>query len=107
MMRDDTFCGMGRYIPAQDAFAIETQGRIQDRTKEHLGTTDIAIIEMRKALLEAIAQMEKGHEAPGLLRDPTANRFPDFLCTADFLRDGEDGPGYCRRVLDGVKEAAE
>jgi phthalate 4,5-dioxygenase len=107
MMRDDTFCGMGRYIPAQDAFAIETQGKIQDRTKEHLGTTDIAIIEMRKALLEAIAQMEKGNEAPGLLRDPAANRFPDFLCTADFLRDGEDGPAYCRRVLGDVKEAAE
>jgi phthalate 4,5-dioxygenase oxygenase subunit len=107
MMRDDTFCGMGRYIPAQDAFAIETQGRIQDRTKEHLGTTDIAIIEMRKALLDAIARMEQGHEAPGLLRDPAANRFPDFICTADYLRDGEDGPGYCRRMLGATKEAAE
>jgi phthalate 4,5-dioxygenase oxygenase subunit len=107
MARDDTFCGMGRYIPAQDAFAIETQGRIQDRTKEHLGTTDIAIIEMRKALLDAIARMEQGGEAPGLLRDPAANRFPDFLCTADFLRDGEDGPAYCRRVLGMTQEAAE
>ena len=105
--RDDTFCGLGRYIPAHDAFAIETQGPIQDRRHEHLGSTDIVIIEVRKALLDAIQQMEEGKEAPGLLRDAAENQFPDFICTADFIPDGEDGPAYCRRVLSEVPEAAE
>ena len=97
--RDDTFCGMGRYIPAHDAYAIETQGRIQDRTREHLGSTDIVIIEVRKALLSAIEKMQEGHEAPGLLRDPRENHFPDFICTSDYIEDNEDGPAYCRRTL--------
>ena len=42
---------------------------------------------------------EDSGEAPGLLRDPEQNQFPDFICTADYIRDGEDGPAYCRRVL--------
>jgi hypothetical protein len=99
MKRDDTFAGMGRYAPAQDAFAIETVGAIQDRTQEHLGSTDIVIIEVRKALLGAIKRIEDGLEAPGILRDPKQNVFPDFICTADNIPDGEDGPGYCKRVL--------
>ena len=99
MKRDDTFTGLGTYIPAQDAFAIETQGRVQDRTQEHLGSTDIVIIEVRKALLNAIKQMQDGGEAPGRLFNAEDNRFPDFICTADYIPDGEDGTAYCRRVL--------
>jgi hypothetical protein len=106
LKRDDTFAGMGRYLPAQDAFAIETQGAIQDRTLEHLGSTDIVIIEMRKALLAAIKRMDEGNEPPGLLRDPTRNQFPDFICISDFVSDGEDGPAYCRRVLGAAPKRA-
>ena len=40
----------------------------------------------------------RGHA--GILRhDPAENQFPDFICTADYIPDGEDGPAYCRRVL--------
>jgi len=99
MKRDDTFAGMGRSAPAQDKFAIETAGVIQDRTQEHLGSTDIVIIEVRKALLAAIKQTEETGVAPGLLRDPKQNTFPDFICTADYVRPGEDGTAYCKRVL--------
>ncbi len=99
LKRDDTFTGMGRYLAAHDAFAIESAGAIQDRTQEHLGSTDIVIIELRKALLAAIKQMEETGEVPGLLRDPSQNTFPDFICTADYALDGEDGPAYCRRIL--------
>jgi len=97
--RDDTFCGMGRYIPAHDAFAIETQGAIQDRTLEHLGSTDIVIIEVRKALLNAIKQMQDGDEAPGLLHDARQNNFPDFICASDYIPDGETPSAYCERML--------
>jgi hypothetical protein len=64
---------------------------------------------VRKALLAAIKQMEEGGEAPGRLHDPRQNKFADFLCTADYIREGEDGAAYCRRVLGGPppKVAAE
>src|SRR5262249_47047018 len=64
LKRGASYGGMGLHFPSQDAFAIETQGPIQDRTKEHLGSTDVVIIEVRKALLKAIKQMQEGGEAP-------------------------------------------
>jgi hypothetical protein len=51
--------------------------------------------------------MQDGKEAPGLRRDPEQNRFPDFICTADYIGPGEDGPSYVRRVLGAPKLAAE
>jgi phenylpropionate dioxygenase-like ring-hydroxylating dioxygenase large terminal subunit len=104
--RDASFTGMGHYFPAQDCFAVETQGSIQDRTQEHLGSTDIVIIEVRKALLRAIRQMEAGGEAPGRVRDHSDSPFAEFICGATFIEDHEDGPIYCRRVL-GERKAAE
>ena len=39
-----TYTGMGMDINVHDQWAVESQGRIQDRTREHLGTTDKGII---------------------------------------------------------------
>lgn len=96
---DISFSGMGDYFPAQDAFAVETQGRIQDRMKEHLGSTDIVISGIRRMLLDAIKTMEEGGSAPGVIRDEANNPFADFVCTSGFIEDHEDGPAYCRRLL--------
>ena len=54
---------------------------------------------MRKALLNAIKQMQDGHEAPGLLRDARSNNFPDFICASDYIPDGETPTAYCQRML--------
>jgi phthalate 4,5-dioxygenase oxygenase subunit len=103
---DVSYSGMGDYFPAQDAFAVETQGAIQDRTREHLGSTDIVIIGIRKMILQAIKQMESGGEVPGLIRSQSDQPFPDFICTSGFIEDHEDGPSFCRRVL-GAQLAAK
>lgn len=58
--RTRTFTGMGEDINVHDQWAIESQGRIQDRTREHLGTTDRAIIEYRRLLAEAITAKQEG-----------------------------------------------
>ena len=49
---------------AQDAAAIENQGPtpIADRTKERLGSTDVAIARMRRKLLQALKDFEDGLE---------------------------------------------
>jgi phenylpropionate dioxygenase-like ring-hydroxylating dioxygenase large terminal subunit len=96
---DGSFAGMGEYFPAQDAFAIETQGRIRDRTKEHLGSTDIVVAAVFRRLLNAIKQVAETGEAPGLIRKQSEGLFADFICTSVFIEDDEDGPSYCRRVL--------
>jgi hypothetical protein len=40
----------------------ETQGGISDRTKEHLGTTDMAIIAARRKLLRLARELQEGIE---------------------------------------------
>jgi hypothetical protein len=60
---------MGFDINVHDQWAIESQGRIQDRTREHLGTTDKAIVAYRRMLLSAIGQVANG-EKPPMWLDP-------------------------------------
>src|SRR5262249_12652686 len=106
LKRNESYGGMGLYFPAQDAFAIETQGAIQDRSKEHLGSTDVVITGVRRVLLKAIDQTQKGEAAPWVHRNATGAEFADFLCTSGYIEDHEDGPSFCRRVL-AQKAAAE
>ena len=100
-----SFCGMGEYFAAQDAFAIETQGAIRDRSNEHLSCTDIAIAAMQRTLLKAIADMQAGKEAPGLLRESPRDFLKDFICFEGPIGNDEDGPSHCRQLL--ANKAAE
>lgn len=52
--RTQTYTGMGMDINVHDQWAVESLGTIQDRTLEHLGTTDKVIIANRKILIQAI-----------------------------------------------------
>ncbi len=58
--KTQTYTGMGEDINVHDQWAVESQGAIQDRTKEHLARSDIGIITYRKLLREAIAQVQDG-----------------------------------------------
>ncbi|WP_124082145.1 aromatic ring-hydroxylating dioxygenase subunit alpha [Pigmentiphaga humi] len=58
-----TYTGMGHDINVHDQWAVESQGRIQDRTREHLGSTDKGIVAYRRLLLDAIDHAEKGERA--------------------------------------------
>jgi len=73
--RDETYTGMGMDINVHDQWAVESQGRIQDRTREHLGTTDKGIIAFRKLLVAAIEATAAGESAPMLIRADEAARF--------------------------------
>ncbi|MGE0798063.1 MAG: Rieske 2Fe-2S domain-containing protein [Lautropia sp.] len=55
-----TYTGMGMDINVHDQWAVESQGPIQDRTREHLGTTDRAIMLYRRLLARAIGDNEQG-----------------------------------------------
>ena len=45
-------------------------GIVADRTKEHLGVSDTAIIQIRKTLLQALRAIDDGLDPPGL--DPSS-----------------------------------
>ena len=60
------------------SMATETAGPIYDRTREHLGSTDVALIRMHRMLLRAAKALAEGQEPPALSGDfrsiRTANR---------------------------------
>ena len=60
-------------IAEQDACIQDSQGRIYDRTKERLGTTDVAIIEFRRLMLGMARGLLEGQE-PAAARDGDAYR---------------------------------
>ena len=60
----ETYTGMGLDINVHDQWAVESMGRIQDRTREHLGTTDIGINRYRRSLRTAIQAVENGERPP-------------------------------------------
>ena len=60
----ETYTGMGMDINVHDQWAVEGQGAIQDRTREHLGTSDRAIVRYRRMLLDAIAKQCDGKSLP-------------------------------------------
>lgn len=55
-----TYTGMGLDINVHDQWAVEGMGHIQDRTQEHLGRSDAAIIRYRRMLRAAISSIEDG-----------------------------------------------
>lgn len=60
-------------IRAQDAMVTESAGAIADRTREHLGTSDKAVIAFRRRLLDAARRLREGVE-PQSPYDPDCYR---------------------------------
>ena len=66
--RTRTYLGMGEEdINLHDQWAVESMGPIQDRTREHLGTSDKVIMANRRMLLKAIETVSKGGTPPMVL----------------------------------------
>jgi phthalate 4,5-dioxygenase oxygenase subunit len=52
-------------IPNQDMAMWETMGPIADRSQEHLGASDIAIVQFRRIMVEAVKRFARGEPAIG------------------------------------------
>ena len=98
-MKTKTFTGMGNDFIVHDAFAIEGQGQIVDRTQENLAYTDRGIILMRKLMLQAIQDVEEGRDPLGVVRDPAQNNFPDLISRDDVLPAGFPWREYWKQPL--------
>ena len=63
--RTRTYLGMGEDdINLHDQWAVESMGPVQDRTREHLGTSDKVIMANRRTLLKAIESVRGGERPP-------------------------------------------
>ncbi|HWW47122.1 MAG TPA: aromatic ring-hydroxylating dioxygenase subunit alpha [Xanthobacteraceae bacterium] len=68
----ETYTGMGADINVHDQWAVESMGPIQDRTREHLGQSDKAIIQYRRILRQEIQRVADGEKPMLFLDDRTA-----------------------------------
>jgi 5,5'-dehydrodivanillate O-demethylase len=101
----------GRWITShvmnQDFIAWVGQGKIADRTQEHLATSDRGIIIMRKRFLDDMERIARGEDPKGIIRDPAQNVcipmpiidrevYTEGLTTAEMMEDPSLDPraGY-------------
>src|SRR5262249_17167789 len=68
LQKTQTFTGITG-LNTQDRAIQESMGPVVDRSLERLGTTDLAIIQARRILLNAVKTVQEGGDPPGL--DPT------------------------------------
>jgi phthalate 4,5-dioxygenase len=62
----------------------ESMGGIVDRSQEHLGTTDVAVIAARRRLIKMARDLEEGIEPVEALRPEIYNvRAVDMVCPED------------------------
>jgi phthalate 4,5-dioxygenase oxygenase subunit len=84
MQKTVNFTGIEDFLN-HDACATESMGAIFDRSKEHLGVSDKAVIAVRKHLLNAVKALENGEEPPHIVREEERNWFPHIDCCAYLL----------------------
>jgi hypothetical protein len=63
--RTELFSGVDHFV-SQDFMVTESMGPIYDRTAEHLGTTDKAVIRMRRLLLDSARKQQEGMDPAAL-----------------------------------------
>lgn len=84
--KGESYSGI-RDFRSQDAMATESAGPIYDRTREHLGSTDVAVIRMHRQLLRAAKGLAEGREPPAL---GGSGDFRSIRGAEKVLADGED-----------------
>ena len=95
-----SYTGM-RGLGVQDCAIQESMGPIADRTLEHLGASDSAIIQIRRLLLQTLRAHEAGETPPGL--DPRSYR---ARSTRFVLNEGEPFRDMVERQLGATVEPA-
>ena len=93
----ETYTGMGADINVHDQWACESMGEIQDRTEEHLGTSDKAIIAYRKLLRQALDDNGKG-ETPIMVLDKSRAKNVTGPACVDGIGPAGDWQGYWQRT---------
>jgi len=97
--KEETFTGMGKQFLIHDSCATESMGPLYDRSKEHLGTGDIAVIAVRKFLLQAARYLESGREPPHLIRSPEQNDLHHVACIVTKMDSSIDPKQHIAELL--------
>jgi phthalate 4,5-dioxygenase len=76
LMDNGHFTGFGRSVIDEDAVVQVSMGPIVDRSKEHLSSSDVAVAQARRLILDTIASAEADELPPGSARSPEVVPIP-------------------------------
>ena len=99
-MTTESFNGLGLNFQAHDIVATESPGPIQDRTQEHLATSDRAIGAARKLLVNAIRDVQEGKDPLHVVRDPSKNRFNHLVAMTEVIPAGKDWKDHLKEKIE-------
>ncbi|HEX2230048.1 MAG TPA: Rieske 2Fe-2S domain-containing protein [Candidatus Binatia bacterium] len=105
-MKSESFSGIGHAFQAQDACVIEGAGAIQDRTKEHLVTSDKAILAARKLLLQGIQDVKQGRDPLHIVREPAKNDFSHLAVVSQVTEKDADIKQVVTKKIEAQRELA-
>jgi phthalate 4,5-dioxygenase len=102
-MKTQTFTGMGINFQAHDAFATESQGPVQDRTAEHLVSSDKAIVAARKLLLNAMKDTKNGGDPQHVIRDSKSNHLLHLQALSEVIPNSIDFRQYTQERISEIQ----
>jgi phenylpropionate dioxygenase-like ring-hydroxylating dioxygenase large terminal subunit len=76
LMANGHWSGFGRSAIDEDTVVQVSMGPIVDRTRENLSSSDVAIAQTRRLIIDTIAAYEEGGPPPGSARAPGGVRVP-------------------------------
>jgi len=76
LMQAGHWSGLARSAIEEDTVVQTSMGAIVDRTKENLSSSDVAVAQTRRLILDTIAAYEAGGLPPGSARSPEGVRIP-------------------------------
>lgn len=85
------------YVEGQDIMAWVTQGKVTDRTVEHLGRSDIGVSMLRKMYKSEMARVARGEDPLGVIRTP--HERIDLPCEKNKF---DAGPSFALDFISGA-----
>ena len=79
---------------------------IQDRTKEHLVTSDKAVVTARKLLLQGIQDVKQGRDPLHIVREPAKNDFSHLAVVSEVTEKGADIRQVVTKKIEAQRELA-
>jgi phthalate 4,5-dioxygenase len=103
-MRTRSFAGLGPSFFVHDKCVIEAQGGIIDRSQEHLGSTDTAVVKMRKQLLSSIAEIREGRDPLMVDRNGARNSLEELtVLSVEMPADADLTHSWWKEFFEGGK----
>lgn len=106
MRRHPGVNGLGLGFEIHDLVAVESQGVVQDRSREHLGYGDRSVIAMRRTMLDAIQTMHAGGDPPHVLRTADENRLEHLEVVAEVVPEGLEPRDHLMHRIDERRRLA-